>query len=447
MRFAAALGMVFLVACATSHTDDTKPTAATPEGDAAAPTFRDDGGVPCEGIACNVPSCASGAATAIEGDVYDPAGKAKLYNVRVYVPNAEPEAFSDGVSSCDRCSSPLTGKPIAAALTDEKGHFRLEGVPAGDRIPVVIQIGKFRRKVVLPHVEACNTTTVSDGVLTLPKNRKEGDLPRIAVVTGGFDELGCILQRMGIDNDEFGAPGSEARIHVYRGEGGGGVDTGGDKPASNLWGSADTLKSYDAVLMACEGSEHDETKPAATKQAMVDYVEAGGRVFATHYHYTWLKNSPDAKWQSLAKWNDSASAYGNEVDAVDTSFPKGQALATWLVENGASTKSGSVAVDQPARNVASVDGASAQQWITEPTSKGVRYFSFNAPVGAPEAQQCGRFAFTDVHSREHLGAFKLPSGCDISDMTPQERALEFMIFDLSACIQPDAEKPAAPPIK
>ncbi len=409
--------------------------------------FANDSGGACEGIACNRPACADGEATAIEGVVFDPFGKALLYNVRVFVPNEETAAFEDGVTSCDRCSAPLTGKPIAAALTDEAGHFRLENVPAGERVPLVLQIGKFRRKVTLPLVDACKTTMVTDGVLALPRNRKEGDLPRIAVVTGGYDELGCMLRRIGIDDSEFGAPGSEARIHVYTGQGGGGGVGGGNKNATALWSDADTLKKYDAVLLACEGSEHDEDKTLAQKIALFDYVNAGGRVFATHYHYTWLKSSPSASFRDVATWNEPTSAYGKETDVVDMSFPKGAALAKWLVTTGASTKLGSIEIENPARNVAAVDATVAQPWIVNPSTSQVRYFSFNAPVGAPAAQQCGRVAFTDIHSRERLGAFTLPTACDPSEMTPQERALEFLLFDLSACVQPDAETPKAPPIK
>lgn len=435
-------------ACSTASRIDSPTAAGNDGGSSEAPdasVFVD--GSNCQGLACNTASCSAGETTAIEGVVYDPAGKAKLYNVRVFVPNGELEPFQDGITSCDKCSAPLTGEPIAAALTDEVGHFRLEGVPAGENVPLVIQIGKFRRKIVVPIVDACKTTTVTDGVLTLPKTRLEGDLPRIAVVTGGFDELGCILRRMGIADSEFGAPGSDARIHVYKGAGGAVVAGGGELPSTSLWSDVDTLKKYDAVLLSCEGDEHDDTKPDSAKEAMVQYIGTGGRMFATHYHYTWLKNSPEASFRSVATWNDPASAYGNETDSVDTSFPKGQALAKWLVENGASTTEGEIPIDEPARNVASVDGKLGQTWIANPDAGQPRYFTFNAPVGAAADQQCGRVAFTDIHSRERLGVFTLPTECDPSDMTPQERALEFMLFDLAACIQPDGETPKPPPVK
>jgi hypothetical protein len=122
-------------------------------------------------------------------------------------------------------------------------------------------------------------------------------------------------------------------------------------------------------------------------------------------------------------------------------------LAKWLVANDASQTEGKIAIENPARNVASVKTGMAQRWIYEPSTKQVRYFSFNAPVSAPADQQCGRVAFTDIHSRERLGAFTLPGQCDSSAMTPQERALEFLLFDLAACVQPDSEMPKPPPIK
>ena len=117
----------------------------------------------------------------------------------------EPLADITTGASCDTCSSPYSGRPIAAALTDSTGHFSVEHVPVGDNIPLVIQIGKWRRAVTIPSVAACADTPVDASLTHLPRNRSEGHIPRIAIANGGSDALNCLLKKIGVDT---------ARVHV-----------------------------------------------------------------------------------------------------------------------------------------------------------------------------------------------------------------------------------------
>ena len=39
-----------------------------------------------------------------------------------------------------------------------------------------------------------------------------------------------------------------------------------------------------------------------------------------------------------------------------------------------------------------------------------------------------------------------PKGCQVRDLTAQEKAVEFLLFDLTSCVQPDDKIPEPPPI-
>jgi hypothetical protein len=132
-----------------------------------------DASVPCEGLecqqttctmgACTQMPCVPGASTTVSGTVYDPTGKVPLHDVVVYVPNRE--AFTPGVS-CDRCGFAVDN-PIAFALTDANGKFVLKDVPVGADIPVVIQIGKWRRQFNISDVPRCVETALGNSVQDL----------------------------------------------------------------------------------------------------------------------------------------------------------------------------------------------------------------------------------------------------------------------------------------
>jgi hypothetical protein len=415
----------------------------------------------CQGLQCQVNhTCSGGGHTTISGRVFDPGNRQPLYNVVVFVP-IDPAGklppITPGTNSCNTCDSAIDNI-VAAAITGPTGAFKIKDVPTGTNIPLVMQIGKWRREIFLPSTADCADTPVANTDTHLPRSQSEGDMPQMAILTGACDPLPCLFPRIGIDASEFTAPSGTGRMHVYKGMGGGDVKGGGAGnctiSACPLWSAKQNLEKYDIVLLSCECSTYDQTKTAPEKRAMHDWVNEGGKVFATHFHYTWFENGPP-DFAAIANW--TAGSLGPPYD-VDTSFPKGMAFLQWLQYVGAMTGSSINLNPGDIRDSLSTVKAGALRWIYSPPSQGLpehdAYFTFNTPIGGlpPSADAgadagpsyCGKAVFSDIHVGGLENASTVPTTCDSAPLTAQEKALEFLFFDLSSCVQNDQQPPQPP---
>ena len=435
------LGLFLFVACSSAD----RPNVFT-EDDASVATdgsspFADgglgfgfeagNGPAGCIGIECQKPKCAGTNTTTLTGKVFAPNGQDPLYNVLVYVPNADLKPFDDGIT-CETCEKSVSGSPIATALSDTQGRFELKDMPAGKDIPLVIQIGRFRRKITIPAVTECTENKAQDGQVRLPKNATEGDIPRIAIVTSTYDPTECILQQIGIDASEFTAPSGPGRVHIFRGSGN---TVAGAPTGAELWTSATNLKKYQLVAMPCSSYPSD----AASNQNLFDYANLGGRIFATDLSNPVI-SAGRGNWPSTGNYN-SPGSFTNPAQ-IDTSFPKGKALAEWLQALGATTGPSLNLTETFAR--VGLIAAPAQRWLYS-GSQNTQSYTFNTPTDAPEKDQCGRVYYSSFHigsGRSSTGTF--PGACRTTPLTPQERVLEFMLFDLASCVQSDKVPPAIP---
>ena len=89
-----------------------------------------------------------------------------------------------------------------------------------------------------------------------------------------------------------------------------------------------------------------------------------------------------------------------------------------------------------------------------PQRPAVQYMTFNTPVDSAADAQCGRAVFTSIHLNAAPAAagdktdisrpdMPFPDGCRGKTLSAQEKALEFLFFDLSACVQPDTHEAGA----
>jgi len=530
-----AVAALLLVACGSAS-----PTAASPGGLGGA-TLTGSGGAmggaggslvittgkappPCNGsgYACLVPKCANAeVGTTLSGTVLDPSGKIPIYGAVVYIPD-QTDQISDIAQGpgnlCGRCAQP-SGSPIAGAVTGPDGRFTLSQAPVGRQIPLVVQLGKWRRMTYVDINNACVDNPIADPDLTrLPRSRGDGkkaSLPKIAITAGAGDRLQCLLLRMGIEASEFTNPDGPGSVNLYNqppalgsdpsGRYDPDVNSGAAFPdAAAFWSDINQLSKYDVVLLACGGNQ-TATDPTRTmpnpitdsaKANLVKYLASGGRVLGEHYNWTWIRSFP-AKSDSqsadpvasplgadVASWFpyvDAADPSSSAVPAsttaqglVDTSFTKGKAFAEWLVAAKASPAFGTLplvgdikrtAVDQLAST------PSAQRWLYQPASSAsptgaasfTHFLTFNLTSGGQVVDHqstdatnlCGRFAYTGLHADsgdttthpsdladDKVKASTFPTCCAAGDLNPSEKALAFMVFDLSSCLSLDARTTA-----
>ena len=216
---------------------------------------------PCINLCPLQTTCPNGGTTSISGTVFAPTPARfgtpdPLYNAVVYIPNGTVTAFGRGVT-CDQCGSDLTGDPLVTTITGPDGKFKLTNVPVGTNIPVVIQLGRWRRQVSINTV-ACVDNPLTADQSRLPRTKAEGDIPQMAFVTGNVDSLECVLRKIGIDDSEFTDPTGTGRVHVYTGNG---SRLGNNTSWTTLTassptmpapvGSPPTLANYDLLLLPC----------------------------------------------------------------------------------------------------------------------------------------------------------------------------------------------------
>jgi hypothetical protein len=310
----------------------------------------------------------------------------------------------------------------------------------------------------MDNVAACQDTALAAVSTTLPRNKAQGDMPQIAITTGDADALDCLVRKLGIDDHEITTDAQGGKVHLYNGNGakqfavGFGGGTGMFNNATTLWGDLDKLSGYDIAMFSCEGGQFPLTKPQPALQAVHDYAGRGGRVFLSHWHNIWVGGDQTdlthgiPEWQSIATFDFAAPQ--KEVTQhtfVDENAPKGGAFATWLDNVGATSPRDQLEVSDPRYTLQTiVDPPRAERWVyvdplrSKPLGKtGIQDMLFTTPQDQPAEARCGKVVFSDMHvsaGSSSKSGTAYPGGCSSLPLTPQEKALAFIFFDISSCV-------------
>jgi hypothetical protein len=487
--------------------------------------------VPCTGLCPAQYVCDGGSATltgtVIAGTIaaYLPTGVANgdpVPNVLVYIPNRTAAPYVDPFTTrasetqaqqCSTCGADVSGNPLVETNTSFDGTFTLKNVPVGTTIPVVIQLGRWRR--VFTVSTACGSNTVNAagmpaGFLRMPRTQAEGDIPLTAISTGDVDAMECVLLKMGIDSSEFTlnttTTPKNGRVHIYQGNGAVANTALGTTPGeTTLMGTTTangTYNNYDQVILPCWGVDPTTNNSSNAKSTselanLVTYGSNGGHFFATHYSYAWLYNNNP--FSTTAAFNVNHNTSINSMTGIvsqtappTTPVTNPGVFVEWLNYIKALSNSATGTPPNPAdvtianarHDVNSVVTPSVD-WIdgTDPgdNSAMLLHYTFDTPVN--QSAQCGHAIFSDFHvTNSATGAdacaktSDCPSGtcnnlgnacahnsdcgtagtcktghcsdgtCSVTQfpsnsgaycgttMTPQEKILEYMIWDLAQCV-------------
>lgn len=401
-------------------------TAGAADGGAGgADDLGSSGGVP--GL------CNQGRGAVVSGRVTSPSGELPLAGVAVYVPSSTVDTLPFG-TGCWRCQNALLGTPRALAFTSTDGTFELDDVPAGAKVPLVIQTGKWRRQLELD-VADCEDNAVADDDARLPSKRSEGNLPHIALVSGGEDTLPCLLRKLGIDESEFGTSFSDARVRLFQGKGGP-TQLGDDaqavlSPAAALWTKPAPLSNFDLVLLGSETDQNVGDKTAEALSAIHDYVATGGRLLVQHFQNYFL-SAGSADVASVATFSQQANLASPIQIKVDQGSERGQQLAASLHALDPQGTLGELTLKSGRNSVQAVK-APALRLLYGEAPASVQAYSLDLAAEAGQGA-CGRLIETELLTGAGDSADSFPGGCTSSGLTAQERALAYLIFDLGACL-------------
>jgi len=442
--------------------------------------------------------------TRITGTIYDPSGRSsgsnpngndvRLGNIHIFqpVPGTLIPIPDVAAPACDTCAS-LSSPEYSFDTSAANGTFTIYNAVPGPAQTLVVQSGRWRREFNVGAVPACQTTTVTDGDARMPRNTTDGisvKMPRVAMVLGSKETLECLFRRIGISDSEFIAPTAgdwnttTRRFHLYRSTGMQ-TDTAAGlnqlaSGAPTLWGDATRLGGYDAVIGSCDGSGNAWANltggAGGDLERLRNYANAGGRLFVDHWAADGITRGGEPPWQDTAviasnapgaDMNGWAGDEPSKARVLNTT-PAQQNLYGFLQANNAMATFGApyVRLDQPkreylvagsgvteyVRGLAGWTAAGADEWTGTPGGSHSLSFSFDTPLGA--AATCGKVIANAMHvsqsrqSGSDTGTGdKFPSACGGypgpgGNLTAEEKALEYQLFQLTACV---GLTPSSPP--
>ena len=156
-------------------------------------------------------------------------------------------------------------------------------------------------------------------------------MPRVAVTTGPCDQLGCMIPKLGVDPAEMGVAGQDKAFIYFRGRSDMLGPPNMPDAATALWQKPDELKKYDMILNSCLCAEQRTYKG----RGRVRRRHQVGQQRRPHVRQPLLVRLAEVQPRAGAGPPASSRRTGSSAAPtgpikIDTTFPKGKALADWM---------------------------------------------------------------------------------------------------------------------
>jgi hypothetical protein len=410
-----------------------KPDGAGFE-DSYLPSWDSNNGVP-------TPTCPGQEAT-VTGTALAPNGADPVPGASVFIPAKVPELFPPDVK-CEVCGHLGKSNNLWYTTSAPNGSFTLKNVCPG-KWPLVVQNGRFRRLVYI-NVAAGSTMAIPAGQSRLPRRHKEfvqaDSIPKIAVATGDFDKMECVLRKMGLADgtfDLYEAASSRKSPKTL-------------PSFKNLVADLNKMKSYNIIFINCTANTFEKELANATiRKNLNDYVNAGGRLYVTDWSYDWIEQvepfSPFIDFEPGASPNTpeplNAAALGADGLKV-TAKIKDPQMAQWLTAFPGAISGGNSHIEHFLINWVIMHklGQGTKLWVEGSIKSSSGSLTGTRPLTVTfNFKNCGKVLYSSYHTEgredESVIAPKaFPAYCG-GTFSPQDRILEYLIFDIASCIKP-----------
>jgi hypothetical protein len=351
----------------------------------------------------------------INGEVRFPNGVHAAADVLVYIPAHEGELSH--VGECGQCIAFEELRSYDA--TDIDGTFSLRNLPPGE-YEVVVEKGMFQRRTTV--TVGCEDVWIDPALTALPGSSEEGRVPRIAVVTGAFDQMERVLSNIGL-----------RELDLFTGSLGGPGGT-----ASELLRDSEALNAYDYLFVNCGASlEGDGFSGGGVlfeeevQANLRSFVDRGGRLYVTDLSYDVVEQifpryidfgaSPSV--DGLGEFPEMLNAAERGVIAETQGTVLEPMLERWLEIHGALDDDGRLPIRHLGGGWAHIDdvGESTTTWVEAPADG-----MSDRPMTVTFNAGCGATLYTSYHTTG------FGTGTTLS---AQEMMLAYLAFEIASCVE------------